>query len=204
VYGERYTEECCSEDIGAQVVRIFDVNPTKHWLLEVSNVVLGGHQLLRMPFVKDDRSRSQCIEDGKSPITWFLSKGTVRDQKNVLVYEVLPFLVEQDEIGGQILWCPSSGNAYEADFRQDAQEVLDGFEKLEEFNNRYSMRFSMGLAKMWLPRGEEWDVERVYICRLSAALDMIGYFYSNCRVLSLGNFTTNTDGRKPGKVVDVE
>ena len=68
--------------------------------------------------------------------------------------------------------------------------MLDGFEKLEEFNNRYSMRFRMGLAKLWLPRGEEWDVERVYICRLSAALDMIGYSYGNCRVLSLGNFTT--------------
>jgi len=116
VYGERYTEECRSEDIGAEVVRIFDVNPRKKWPLEVSNVMLGGYQLLRMPFVGDDRSRSQCIEDGKSPITWFLSKGTVRDQKNVLVYEVLPFLVEQDKIGAQILWCPCPGNAFEADF----------------------------------------------------------------------------------------
>ena len=46
MYGERYTEECCAEDIGAQVVRVFDVNPTKKWPLEVNNVVLGGHQLL--------------------------------------------------------------------------------------------------------------------------------------------------------------
>ena len=155
------------------MVRIFDMNPMKKWPLETSSIVLGGHQLLRIPFVEDDRTRPQCIVDGKSPITWFLSKGTVRDQKNVLVYEVLPFLVEQDEIGGKILWCPSSGNSYEADFQQDAQEVLDGFEKLEEFNNRYSMRITMGLAKMWLPRGKEWDVERIYICRLSSALDMI-------------------------------
>jgi hypothetical protein len=131
-------------------------------------------------------------------------QGKRQNQKNVLVYEVLPFLVEQDEIDAQILWCPCPRNAVEADFRQDAQEVLDGFEKLEEFNNRYSMRFSMGLAKLWLPRGEEWDVERVYICRLSTALDMIGYFYANCRVLALGNFTTTTDERSPGEVVDVE
>jgi len=148
VYGERYTEDNRSEDIGAEVTRIFDVDPRKQWPLEASSVVLGGYQLLRMPFVQDDRSRSQCLEDGQSPITWFLTKGTVRDQKNVLVYEVLPFLVEQDAIGGQILWCPCPGNAFEADFRQDCQEVLDGFEKLEEFNNRYSMRFRMD-SRSW-------------------------------------------------------
>jgi len=120
------------------------------------------------------------------------------------VYEVLPFLVEQDAIGGQILWCPCPGNAFEADFRQDCLEVLDGFEKLEEFNARYSMRFRMGLAKLWLPRGEMWDVERVYKSRMNAALDMIGYFYANCRVLALGNFTTTTDTDKLVELVDVE
>jgi hypothetical protein len=81
---------------------------------------------------------------------------------------------------------------------------LDGFEKMEEFNARYDMRFRMGLAKLWLPRGENFDVERVYICRMGAALDMIGYFYSQCRVLALGNFTTTTDAKRIGEVVDVE
>ena len=38
VYGERYTEECCAEDVDTQIVRIFDVNPMKKWPLEVSNV----------------------------------------------------------------------------------------------------------------------------------------------------------------------
>jgi len=80
------------------------MNPMKKWPLETSSVMLRGHQLLRMPFVEDDRTRPQCIGDGKSPITWFLSKGTGRDQRNVLVCEVLPFMVEQDEVGGMILW----------------------------------------------------------------------------------------------------
>jgi len=64
VYGERYTEDNRSEDIGAEITRIFDVDPRKQWPLETNSVVLGGYQMLRMPFVQDDRSRSQCLEDG--------------------------------------------------------------------------------------------------------------------------------------------
>jgi len=69
VYDDRYMEENRSEDIGCDVVRIFDMDPRKRWPLKVNNIVLGGYPLLRMPFVKDDRSRSQCLEDGESPIT---------------------------------------------------------------------------------------------------------------------------------------
>jgi hypothetical protein len=43
VYDDRYMEENCSEDLGCDVVRIFDINPTKEWPLQTNNVVLGGH-----------------------------------------------------------------------------------------------------------------------------------------------------------------
>jgi len=85
VYTDKYMEENRSGDIGCDVVRIFDVDPRKQWPLKVNHIVLGGHPLLRMPFVGDDRNRSQCLKDGDSPITWFLTPGNVRKQRIVLI-----------------------------------------------------------------------------------------------------------------------
>jgi len=76
-------EENCSEDIGVDVVRIFDVNPREQWPLPSSNIVLGGIPLNRMPYVEDDRQRPY-IKDGQVPITWFIVYGSVRDQKNMV------------------------------------------------------------------------------------------------------------------------
>ncbi len=85
-----------------------------------------------------------------------------------------------DAEGGDILWCPSPDDVEGADYRQDAMEVLDGYEKLEEFNCLHGTKFRLGLAKMWLPMGEMYERERVYHCRLGAALDMIGFYYVQC------------------------
>jgi hypothetical protein len=101
-------EENRSEDIGCDVVRIFDVDPRKQWPLKTNNIMLGGYPMLRMPFVQDDRSRPQSLEDGESPITWFLTSGSVRMQKNVLVYEILPFLMEQEATGSLSQWSTST------------------------------------------------------------------------------------------------
>jgi len=86
---------------------------------------------LRMPFVEDDISREQFKKDGDSPATWFFCFGSVRDQRDVLLYEVIPFLVEMSAEGGDILWCPSTDKVEDADYRQDALEVLDACEKIE-------------------------------------------------------------------------
>ena len=92
-------EENCSEDLGCDIVRIFDVNPMKKW--PTNSIVLGGYPLMRMPFVVEDRNRPY-LEDGESPITWFITYGSVRQQKNVLVYEILPFLMMKETTGGEI------------------------------------------------------------------------------------------------------
>jgi hypothetical protein len=154
--------------------------------------------------VRDNRSRPQCLEDGKSPITWFLTSGSVRQQKHVLIYEVLPFLMVQESTGGEILWCPCPEDVEVDDFRQDCLEVIDGYEKMEEFNARYGRSFKMGLAKLWLPRGQDYNKMRVYICQMNAAMDMVSYYYAQCRVLSLGNFTTTTEVNRMGVAIDVD
>ena len=56
MYTDKYMEENRSEDIGCNVLRIFDVDPRKKWP-QASNIVLGGGQLLRMPFVGDDKTK---------------------------------------------------------------------------------------------------------------------------------------------------
>jgi len=112
--------------------------------------------------------------------------------------------VEMDAEGGDILWCPCPEEVERSDYRQDAMEILDAYEKLEEFNCLHGTKFRLGLAKMWLPMGEMYERERVYHCRLGAALDMIGFYYVQCRVLALDVFTTTDDSRKGGAAVDVE
>jgi hypothetical protein len=62
----------------------------------------------------------------------------------------------------------------------------------------------MGLAKVWLPRGQTFDKARAYICRMGAGVDMIAYYYVHSRVLPLGNFTTTDSDKRTGVTVDVE
>ena len=204
VYSERRIEDNRSEDLNSECIRIFDVNPTKEWPLPTSNIVLGGRPFVRMPFVIDDIQRPTYKKDGESPITWYVSFGSVRDQRNILLYEVLPFLMEMNAASGEILWCPCPDDVEGADYRQDCMEVLDAYEKLEEYNYLYNTKYKLGLAKMWLPQGEKFERQRVYHCRLNAGLDMIGYYYIQCRVLALNNFTTTDDPRKGGAAADVE
>jgi hypothetical protein len=129
---------------------------------------------------------------------------TIRQQKLVLLYDVLPFLMEQEAYNTEILWCPFPYVIDGQDFRQDTMEVIDGFEKMKEFNARYDTEFRMGLAKLWLPQGGAFDKDRAYICRMGAAVDMIGYHYVHSRVLPLGNFTTTDSVKRMGVPVDVE
>ena len=176
VYPERRLEECRSEDVG-ECIRIFDISPTKEWLLPTNNIVLAGRPFVRMPFVIDNFQRPTYKKDGESPITWFLSLGSIRNQRDILLYEVLPFLMEMNAASGEILWCPCPDDVEGADYRQDSMEILDAYEKLEEYNCLHETKFKLGLAKMWLPQGEMFDKQRVYHCRLNAGLDMIGYYY---------------------------
>ncbi len=203
MYNDRRMEDNRSEDLESECVRIFDVNPMKRWPLPTSNVVVGGRPFIRMPFVNDDIQRALYKKDGESPVMWYISFGSVRDQKNVLLYEVLPFLMEMNAAGGEILWSPCPDEVEGVDFRQDCLEVIDAFERIEEWNARYKTNYWMGLAKMWLPRGDKFEEQRVYHCRLNACLDMVGYYYAQCRVLSLGNFTTS-EHRQRGVTVDVD
>ncbi len=117
VYRQRRIEECRSEDI-SECLRIFDVNPAKEWPLPSNRIVLAGRPFVRMPFVVDDIQRPLYKKDGEAPITWFLGLGSVRDQRDILLYEVLPFLREMGADSGEILWCPCPDDVEGVDYRQ--------------------------------------------------------------------------------------
>jgi len=55
-------------------------------------------------------------------------------------------------------------------------EILDGIEKLSEFNVKFGTHFKMGFGKMWMPMGEEYVKERVYLSNLNACLDRISLY----------------------------
>ena len=56
---------------------------------------------------------------------------------------------------------------------------------------------------MWLPIGNGFTKERVYLSNLNACIDMIGFHYAQCWVLNLGNFTTSIDRKKYRQQIDI-
>ena len=80
VNGDKYMEENESADMDCSVVRIFDANSENNWPPTSTNFVLGGYPLMRMPFVADGRTRDYLTGEA-SLITWYVTDGTVRDQK---------------------------------------------------------------------------------------------------------------------------
>jgi len=193
---DKYTEANLSKDL-CEIVRIFDLSPVRYWPPKQVYLVVGGYPLERMPYVAEERKRPGYITDEMLQVTWYVVYGSVHEQKNTIVYEMLPHVREaMKETYGEILWIPCPMNYEEADYKRDSWEILDCLEKVSEYNERYGTDFRLGFGKMWLPIGEDFVKERVYLTNLGACLDVIGYHYAQCRVINLGVFTTSTDRKK--------
>ena len=85
-----------------------------------------------MPFVGDDKTRTTYLKNWESNITWFLTMESVRKQEKMLLYEVMPLLMEQKAYNTETLWYLFPYDTKGQDFRQDCMEVINGFEKLME------------------------------------------------------------------------
>jgi len=200
---DKYSEANLSKDLEFKIVRIFDSDPTIKWPPRQVNLEVGGYPIERIPYVAAERTRP-FFTDKMLQVTWYVVYGSIHDQKNTIVYEMIPYVMKAMKVDyGQILWVPCPMNYVEADYKQDCLEVIDCLEKVEEFNVRYRTRFRMGFAKMWLPIGDGFTKERVYLSNLNACIDMIVFHYAQCQVLNLGNFTTSTDRKKYNQQIDI-
>jgi len=194
---EKYTEANCSADFECEIVRIFDLDPTMRWPPKQIYLTVGGYPIERMPYVEEERKRPRFLRDEIMQITWYVVYGSIHEQKNTIIYEMLPHVMSvMKEDYGEILWIPCPMDYEEADYKRDGREVLDCVEKVAEYNARYGTRFKLGFGKMWLPMGVEFEKERVYLTNLNACLDVLGFYYQECRVLDLGIYTTSTDEKK--------
>jgi len=157
-----------------------------------------------MPYVAEERKRPGYITDEMLQVTWYVVNGSVHEQKNTIIYEMIPHVRKVMKMAyGEILWIPCPMNYKEADYKRDSWEILDCLEKVSEYNERYGTNFKLGFGKMWLPIGKDFVKERVYLANLGACLDVISYHYAQCRVINLGVFTTSTDRKRFNIPVDI-
>ena len=175
---EKFTEANCSTDIECEVVRIFDLDPTKRWPPRQIYLTVGGYPIDRMPYVEEEKKRPRFLRDEIMQLTWYVVYGSIHEQKNVIIYEMLPHVMNvMKEDYGEILWIPCPMDYEEADYKRDYKEVLDCVDKVAEYNARYGTHFKMGFGKMWMPMGDDYEKERVYLANLNACLDVIGFYY---------------------------
>ncbi len=121
---------------------------------------VGGYPIDRMPYVEEEKKRPRFLRDEIMQITWYVVYGSIHEQKNVIIYEMLPHVMSvMKEDYGEILWIPCPMDYEEADYKRDYKEVLDCVEKVAEYNARYGTRFRMGFGKMWMPMGVEFEKE---------------------------------------------
>ena len=110
-----------------------------------------------MPYVAMERKRPGYFTDETLQITWYVVYSSVHEQKNSIIYEMLPHVMNVMKADyGEILWIPCPIDYDEADYKRDSLELIDGIEKVAEFNARYGTHFRMGFAKMRLPMGVEY------------------------------------------------
>ena len=54
---DKYIEECLSEDMNYNVVRIFNVKPTDEWPPTNTYFGVGGYHLMRIPFITKEKTQ---------------------------------------------------------------------------------------------------------------------------------------------------
>ena len=185
---------------------MFDVNPTSTRAKVTEYVVLGGRDIKLMAQAAPDlRNRNKYYSDLDVPITWYCVGGSVADQRNFLIYEVIPDLhVNQGAKNTQIIWIRSHDSKVNTSFRTDILEVLDGVTKIKEFNLYHKTKFTIGLGKSWFAWGDQHNEAKVRVEQLNLALDAAAFYMIKCRTCNLAKFTTTNDPTKSCRRMTVE
>ncbi len=81
---DKYIEECLSDNMNYDIIRIFDVNLTVKWPPISSNSVVGGYHLMRIPYIPQERMRN-FYTDEQMPVTRYSLYDSVNNQRNVII-----------------------------------------------------------------------------------------------------------------------
>jgi len=172
--------------------RIFDIDPASSQAKVIQYVVLGDSNIKEMAQAAPDlRNRATYQADLDVPILWYCCSGSVADQRNFLIGEVIQDLFwKQGANETQILWIPSHHSKINTSFRTDILEVIDGVTKLKEFNLFYGTKFTIGMGKSWFAWGHHYDKANIRVEQLNLALDAAAHYLFKCRTVNLTKFTT--------------
>jgi len=189
-----------------EACRVFDIDPASTRAKVIEYVVLGGRDIRQMAQAAPDlRMRNKYLSDLDVPITWYCCGGSVADQRNFLITEVIPDLfLNQSAKNTQILWIPSNESKIDTSFRTDVLEVIDGVTKIKEFNLFHKTKFTIGLGKSWFAWGDKNDEANVRVEQLNLALDAAAYYIIKCRTANLTKFTTTNEPSKSCPRLKVE
>ncbi len=62
------------------------------------------------------------LTDEVMQVTWYVVYGSVHEQKNAIIYEMLPHVMNAMNLNyGEILWIPCPTNFDEADYKRDSR-----------------------------------------------------------------------------------
>lgn len=136
----------------------------------------------------------------KNPILWIVVEGTIKDQKDMLIYEVLPeFIVSRKLTEAQFLWIPGHHDNSLTSFREDVFEILDGVNKIRKINVYHNTMFRLGLTTLRFGLGEKNCEANVKIERLNIAIKVAVHYLVRCRIVKLAKYTLAHDSDKKGK-----
>jgi len=185
---------------------VFDVDPASMRVKVTEYVVLGGRDIKQMVQAAPDlRNRNTYFGDYDVPITWYCCGGSVAEQRNFLINEVIPDLfIRQEAKHTRILWIPTHNSKFNTSFQTDILEVLDGLTKIKEFNLFHRMKYTIGLGKSWFAWGDKYDEANIRFEQLNLALDAAAYYIVKCRTCNLAKFTTTNEPTKSCPRMKVE
>ena len=87
---EKDEEVNIAKDIDFELHRVFDTNPVDNWPPTDPYFIIGGEYIGRIPYVWDEKKRPGFLKDKDISAVWYIAKGTIRDQKNTILYELIP------------------------------------------------------------------------------------------------------------------
>ena len=75
------------------------------------------------------------------------------------------------------------------DFHVDTVEVLDAAIKVREYEVFHNISVKLGLVKTWFPLGERFASEAIKLNELNLAIELLGFYYLQTRVVDLSRVT---------------